>query len=526
MKKITTFLLSLITFMNVMAQPTTNAPVPTRLAADVKAVYSDNYAVIGTNYNPNWGQSGGVNPTFNPTGAGTNYAMAYTNFNYQGTHINNEVGVSLTNMEYLHVDVWTSANPTTSILQVSPINSGSGAGETLVTINYTSGQWTSVDIPKSAFTGMTWDSVFQLKFAANGTGSTVPITIYLDNIYFWKTATVQGTDASLSDLKVAGTTVAGFSPSTTTYAVGVPFGAAVPQITLATTSDTNATRVITQATTVPGSATVVVRSQNTSVVRTYTINYSVEGPTMAAPTPPARATADVISLFSNAYTNVAVNTWSAPWDSASFEDVVVAGNDVKKITFVDFLGVDFTSAAFNASGFTHYHIDYWTDNASLAGKVLNTKWSNHAAGAGETSAFLYTGLVSTSGSWVSVDVPITSFDNAPQTRNALAQFLLISNLGVVYVDNIYLHKNTVLANASFESNKFVLYPNPATNELTIESKTAIDSVSITNMLGQNVLNNTTSNAVEVVDISNLQAGVYLIKVGSEGQTSTKRFVKN
>ena len=91
---------------------------------------------------------------------------------------------------------------------------------------------------------------------------------------------------------------------------------------------------------------------------------------------------------------------------------------------------------------------------------------------------------------------------------------------------IYLHKNTVLANSTFESTKFVLYPNPATNELTIESKTAIESVSITNMLGQNVLNSATSNAIEVVDISNLQSGVYLIKVASEGQTSTKRFVKN
>ena len=99
---------------------------------------------------------------------------------------------------------------TSTIIQVSPINNGTGTGETLVTIGYTSGTWTSVDIPKSSFTGMTWDSVYQLKFAANGAGSTFPVDIYLDNIYFWKTPLDPAKDATLSDLQVDGMTIDGF----------------------------------------------------------------------------------------------------------------------------------------------------------------------------------------------------------------------------------------------------------------------------------------------------------------------------
>ncbi len=170
--------------------PPAAAPTPTAAVPDVISIYGDTYTNIATNYNPNWGQTGftQVNPAFSVGGG--NVVLAYPNFNYQGTELTT---VNASAMEFLHVDIWTNANPAASIIQVSPINSGpgaTGAAETLVTINHTAGQWTSVDIPKSAFTGMTWDSVFQLKFAANGPGSTVPITIYLDNIYFWKAPTV------------------------------------------------------------------------------------------------------------------------------------------------------------------------------------------------------------------------------------------------------------------------------------------------------------------------------------------------
>ncbi len=179
--------------------PTSPAPAPTKNAADVISIFGDTYTNIATNYNPNWGQSGfgQVNPTFNV--GGNNVVLAYPNFNYQGTELTT---TNASAMEFLHVDIWTSASPSASIVRVSPINNGTGTAETLVTINHVAGQWTSVDIPKSAFTGMTWNSVFQLKFAANGPGSAVPITIYLDNIYFWKAPTPLGTVATLSDLKV------------------------------------------------------------------------------------------------------------------------------------------------------------------------------------------------------------------------------------------------------------------------------------------------------------------------------------
>jgi Carbohydrate binding domain/Putative metal-binding motif/Secretion system C-terminal sorting domain len=261
----------------VLVPPTTNAPVPTRNAANVVSVFSNTYSNIATNYNPNWGQSGfGVlNQAFEAVPGSGNTILHYANFNYQGTEV---TATNLSSMEFLHVDIWTQASTSSAIIKVSPINSGTGPNEVQVTINHTPGQWTSVDIPKSAFGGQTWDNVFQMIFAANGPGSTTPIDIYVDNVYFWNNPGVN-TDATLSDLQIDFTPVDGFSSSQFSYTYTVPFGTTtIPQITSATPNVGTSTAVITQATALPGSATVVVTSQDPGVQLTYTVNFSFPPP--------------------------------------------------------------------------------------------------------------------------------------------------------------------------------------------------------------------------------------------------------
>ena len=162
--------------------PTTNAPVPTIDPDNVVSLFSDVYDnSVVTNYDPNWGQSGHglVDPEFDP-GTG-NLLLAYPNFNYQGTLLEE---TDLSGKEFLHIDIWTMADPAETIIEVSPVNFGSGPAEVLVPIDYVQGEWTSVSIPKSAFGDMTWDAVREFKFAANGPGSVVPVDIYIDNLYF------------------------------------------------------------------------------------------------------------------------------------------------------------------------------------------------------------------------------------------------------------------------------------------------------------------------------------------------------
>lgn len=86
-----------------------------------------------------------------------------------------------------------------------------------------------------------------------------------------------GEDATLSDLKVDGATIDGFAPAITNYAYSLPVGTVdVPQITSATPTDPDVSSVvITQATEIPGDATVEVTSANGAVTLTYTVSYFI-----------------------------------------------------------------------------------------------------------------------------------------------------------------------------------------------------------------------------------------------------------
>jgi hypothetical protein len=85
---------------------------------------------------------------------------------------------------------------------------------------------------------------------------------------------------------------------------------------------------------------------------------------------------------------------------------------------------------------------------------------------------------------------------------------------------------TALSNPSFEfANYFSLYPNPTTNELNINLKSAIEinSIQIYNTIGQ-LVTVQTGNALKV-DVSNLKTGNYFIKVNTNEGFSTSQFIK-
>ena len=522
MKNFSTFLM-LLAFVFGFSQPTTNAPTPTKLQANVISVFSDAYTNVATNYNPNWGQSGSVNPNYFAVSGSGNNILAYTNFNYQGTELTTQNAAT---MEYLHIDVWS--NTAGAVLKVSPINNGTGAGEFLVNVPLTANAWNSVDLPKSAFTGMTWDSIFQMKF--DGQAGTTPSNVYLDNIYFWKNPVNPAADATLSDLKVNGTTVSGFSSAITSYTIEYPQGTtAIPQITSATTTNANATKVINQATAIPGSATVVVTSQDMTTSKTYTVNYVVSGPNVAAPTPPGRPVADVISLFSNAYANVPVDAWSASWDDSSVSDITVAGNDTKKISFTNFLGIDFSGAGhhLDLSTFTNFHMDIWIDSSvDMVGKVFNLKLSQWGGTSGEVSALelpLNTGTTPAlvTGQWLSIDVPLANWSNNAN-RNDVAQFVITSNIPTVYFDNLYFHKNTMgVSDVNANSKSAKIYPNPAVSGEEVSALGNIKTIEIYNVNGQKLKSVNASK----VNTKGLEKGMYVLKITNDnGEVQSSKLI--
>ena len=80
----------------------------------------------------------------------------------------------------------------------------------------------------------------------------------------------------------------------------------------------------------------------------------------------------------------------------------------------------------------------------------------------------------------------------------------------------------VLGLGSTEINSVSIYPNPTASKWTIESSRVINTLTLFNLLGQKVLDQTVNGTKVNIDASNLKAGVYMLKIN---KTILKRVIK-
>ncbi len=434
---------------NPTTAPTTDAPTPpAREAGDVISIYSDAYTNINvTNFNPGWGQSGAVDAAYDPTGAGTNTVLEYSNFNYQGTEFD---AADASSMEFVHIDIWTAD---ATDVKFSPINNGTGAAEFLVNVPLVSGAWSSVDIAIADFTGMTWDSLFQMKF--DGQGGQNPSTIYIDNVYFYK------------------------EPSTTSDIIFIT--------ELADPNDNAAARYVE------------IYNGGTSAVdltgwtlRRYT-NGNAEPQTTGEDLSPIGSLAPgaIAIIAANGTAFEAAFGMAADISAGSGGPADSNGDDQIYITdasdtIVDFFGVP----GEDGSGTDHEFEDGRAERKASVTQGTATwdvnEWNiDNDAGAGDGALNVDGGF--DPGVWIGADT------------------------------------------AGVENESFVtlnMYPNPANDVLNISSQSTINTVEIFNVLGQKVITMQVEDKSAEINVSNLNAGIYLIKYEINNSTSTKKFVKN
>jgi hypothetical protein len=158
--------------------PITSAPLsPRRVEDDVISIFNDSYTdLAGTSFYPNWGQS----TLFTIFNLGEDEMLQYTNLDYQGIDLSEEVDAST--MEFLHIDIWT---PNATTIDIYPLPNGvAPADEKFVTKTLIPNEWNSFDMPMSDFTdqGLPINNLKQFKFVGSG-------TIFIDNFYFYKAPT-------------------------------------------------------------------------------------------------------------------------------------------------------------------------------------------------------------------------------------------------------------------------------------------------------------------------------------------------
>jgi hypothetical protein len=159
------------------------------------------------------------------------------------------------------------------------------------------------------------------------------------------------------------------------------------------------------------------------------------------PTFPA---SDVVSLFSNAYPNVPVDTWSADFDRADYTDLVIGGSDVKAYTNVaTFAAIEFVTNQIDATNFPSFHIDAYVPDGTVFRVKLVDFGPDGEFGGGDDSESEISLFPSTDpplelGRWMRIDVPLDRFLGLDGRAN-LAQ-MLISGPRTFYVDNILFHR--------------------------------------------------------------------------------------
>ena len=100
----------------------------------------------------------------------------------------------------------------------------------------------------------------------------------------------------------------------------------------------------------------------------------------------------------------------------------------------------------------------------------------------------------------------------------------IDSSNEVFFDNIELYETSELSTKDFSASNVKVYPNPATDKLTIETNNVnLSSIEIYNLLGKKVLEqNKLSN--NTINISNLSNGVYMLKLNSDNMSITKKLI--
>ncbi|WP_452226558.1 PKD domain-containing protein [Lacinutrix cladophorae] len=166
-------------------------------------------------------------------------------------------------------------------------------------------------------------------------------------------------------------------------------------------------------------------------------------PLASAPTPPARAAQDVISVFSAAYTDLENTNFFPDWgqggQGSSWAMFDLAGDQMLQYINLSYQGValeDGTSADVSAMEFLH--IDVWTADVTTQ---IETSLINNPAGSSEAPV---TNNLNPN-DWTSIDIPISDYTDQGLSVNEIFQLKFVGTpwaAGTVFIDNIYFWKES------------------------------------------------------------------------------------
>ncbi|MFY7899339.1 MAG: T9SS type A sorting domain-containing protein, partial [Chitinophagaceae bacterium] len=241
--------------------------------------------------------------------------------------------------------------------------------------------------------------------------------------------------------------------------------------------------------------------------------------------------------------------WRTSWSGAGpVTDTAIAGNDIKKYTAVDFVGIQLTNPI-DVTLADSVHISVWTPSASAFGiKIVNT-----GGGPANENLVWFDGNPGTfnrpkpaQGQWNDYSLPLSLFATANganilTVRNAIHQILFVGtapfNNNTYYIDNFYFSSSTNVLPVDFKAftatkaNNSVQLVWEVANEVNVSGYSVERSVNGTNFAAIGFVNASSKNSYSFTDANAVSGTNYyriksVDKDGSVKYSSTKSVNNN
>ena len=118
-----------------------------------------------------------------------------------------------------------------------------------------------------------------------------------------------------------------------------------------------------------------------------------------------------------------------------------------------------------------------------------------------------------------------SFLSLTGLTSGTTYYIQVDSYGGVVLGTFGIQVNDLLSNSAFDLTSFKAYPNPVKDVLSLEYTSDITSVSVFNLLGQEVFAKTVNATTAKVDMSQLNSGAYIVNVTIDGVTQVVKVIK-
>ena len=346
-------------------------------------------------------------------------------------------------------------------------------------------------------------------------------------------------DTSLSDLTIDGTTISGFSPLETNYDVFLPGGTTTVPSVVATPTDPSATSVVTDATSIPGTTSILITAEDGTTTSTVTINFvALEAGLEFLINGGINTTAvDPVTGVDGSGNFPVLGGWGSGVGGSYAPSSTANGNCYSEDRMFKLFKKGNADGQFINQTITlpagTYNWSFWTRWAVLVSwgsdgdyePTFKIMTNDDNDSTWETVETIVTTQPTTANEWMQQTGTFTN-DIERKVRIKFSKYggttAAPSNLSeLMYIDEVSLSFANSLSVSDQELIKLSIYPNPTSDIISIKGVENIKSIKVYSILGgleKEVFN------TNQIDVSELSPGVHFIKINN-GNVFSKKFIK-